>query len=80
MTRLPKAPLLALLIVAGGPSPALGARANFHRVFRRYAYPEEDAPPALAQIGVALPPRFLSARPDPVAAAPAPPPTAAPAL
>ncbi|MCA9513846.1 MAG: hypothetical protein KC635_02785, partial [Myxococcales bacterium] len=26
MTRLPKASLIALLIVAGGPSPALGAR------------------------------------------------------
>ena len=52
----------------------LGASANFHRRHRRYLYPEEDAPPFAADLAP-LPARFLSARPDPVAAPPPPAPT-----
>jgi len=39
----------------------LGAHENFHRMTRRYFYPEEAVPPALTRLGVALPERFLSA-------------------
>ncbi len=43
---------------------ALGASENFHRLYRRYLYPSEDLPPALAAVGgVDLPERFLHARP-----------------
>lgn len=38
----------------------LGARDNFHRQFRRYMYPDEQVPPALARAGVPLPARFLA--------------------
>jgi predicted unusual protein kinase regulating ubiquinone biosynthesis (AarF/ABC1/UbiB family) len=44
----------------------LGASENFHRLYRRYMYPAEAVPPALAAAGVALPPRFIPARPWPV--------------
>ncbi|HRE92126.1 MAG TPA: AarF/ABC1/UbiB kinase family protein, partial [Myxococcota bacterium] len=40
----------------------LDARENFHRYYRRYLYPEEDVPPALAHVGVELPSHFLPAR------------------
>jgi len=45
----------------------LGASENFHRMHRRYHYPAEGRGPALAQLGVALPERFLPV-PKPVAA------------
>jgi len=45
----------------------LGASENFHRIYRRYLFPHEDVPPALASVGVVLPERFLHARPWPVA-------------
>lgn len=37
----------------------LGASENFHRLYRRYMYPSERVPPALALAGVPLPERFL---------------------
>jgi predicted unusual protein kinase regulating ubiquinone biosynthesis (AarF/ABC1/UbiB family) len=37
----------------------LGASENFHRMHRRYHYPSEDHGPALAELGIALPERFL---------------------
>ena len=37
----------------------LGARANFHRLYRRYMYPEENVAPAIASVGAALPQRFI---------------------
>lgn len=40
----------------------LGASENFHRLYRRYLYPDDNAPPSLASVGVALPERFLAAR------------------
>lgn len=40
----------------------LGARENFHRLYRRYIYPAEDVPPALATAGVVLPAKFIAAR------------------
>lgn len=40
----------------------LDARENFHRYYRRYLYPEENVPPALAHVGVELPSHFLPAR------------------
>ncbi len=40
----------------------LGARENFHRLYRRYIYPTEGVPPALAMAGVALPDKFIPAR------------------
>lgn len=43
----------------------LGASANFHRLYRRYMYPDEGAPPSLAVAGVTLPERFLSAEKQP---------------
>lgn len=49
----------------------LGARENFHRMTRRYFYPEEKAPPALARLGLALPERFLSVEMAPATLAPA---------
>lgn len=36
----------------------LDAAANFHRLYRRYLYPDENVGPALAQLGVELPERF----------------------
>ncbi|MCA9521433.1 MAG: AarF/ABC1/UbiB kinase family protein [Myxococcales bacterium] len=39
----------------------LGASANFHRLYRRYLYPQEGVPPSLAVHGVTLEPRFLAA-------------------
>ncbi|MFO0747992.1 MAG: AarF/ABC1/UbiB kinase family protein [Myxococcota bacterium] len=44
----------------------LGAKENFHRYYLRYIFRERNVPPALAQAGVALPERFLDARPWPV--------------
>lgn len=41
----------------------LGASENFHRLYRRYLYPDEDVPPSLASVGIELPARFLPARP-----------------
>ncbi len=41
----------------------LGAEENFHRLYRRYFYPEEGQPPGLAAAGVALPDQFLPPRP-----------------
>ncbi len=38
----------------------LEATANFRRIYRRYLYPSSDSPPALADLGVPLPPRFLT--------------------
>jgi predicted unusual protein kinase regulating ubiquinone biosynthesis (AarF/ABC1/UbiB family) len=40
----------------------LGASENFHRLYRRYMYPAEEVPPALALVGVELPRHFLPAR------------------
>jgi predicted unusual protein kinase regulating ubiquinone biosynthesis (AarF/ABC1/UbiB family) len=37
----------------------LDASENFHRLHRRYHYPAEGRGPALAQLGVALPERFM---------------------
>ncbi len=47
----------------------LGACENFHRLSRRYNYPDGKGLPALAQLGVALPERFLSNRVEPVSLA-----------
>jgi predicted unusual protein kinase regulating ubiquinone biosynthesis (AarF/ABC1/UbiB family) len=47
-------------------SRELGSAGNFHRVARRYFY-DEGAAPALAQLGVSLPPRFLASDVEPVA-------------
>ncbi len=44
----------------------LGASENFHRHYRRYIYADENAPPSLASVGVALPAAFLPARPWPL--------------
>ncbi len=41
----------------------LGASENFHRMYRRYIFPEENVPPSLALADVELPERFLPARP-----------------
>jgi predicted unusual protein kinase regulating ubiquinone biosynthesis (AarF/ABC1/UbiB family) len=41
----------------------LGAAENFHRMYRRYIFPEENVPPGLALAGVELPERFIPARP-----------------
>jgi predicted unusual protein kinase regulating ubiquinone biosynthesis (AarF/ABC1/UbiB family) len=40
----------------------LGASENFHRLYRRYLFPGEAVPPALAAAGVALPERSIPAR------------------
>lgn len=40
----------------------LGAAENFHRLYRRYLYPDEDVAPACADVGVDLPAKFLPAR------------------
>lgn len=40
----------------------LGASANWHRLYRRYLFEEENVPPALHHVGVELPERFLSAK------------------
>jgi predicted unusual protein kinase regulating ubiquinone biosynthesis (AarF/ABC1/UbiB family) len=45
---------------------ALGAAENFHRLYRRYVYPDENVPPALAMAGVELPAHFVAARPWPL--------------
>jgi hypothetical protein len=45
----------------------LEAEGNFHRLTRRYLYPEEDAPPGLAAAGVPLPRHFVPARAWPLA-------------
>lgn len=47
----------------------LGAAENFHRLYRRYLYPDEDVAPACATVGVDLPARFLPARAWPVTTA-----------
>jgi predicted unusual protein kinase regulating ubiquinone biosynthesis (AarF/ABC1/UbiB family) len=47
----------------------LGASANFHRLYRRYLYPDETLPPALAVAGAVLAPRFTAVAPHPVEAA-----------
>ncbi len=44
----------------------LGAEANFHRLYRRYIFPDERVPPSLATVGVQLPERFLETGPAPV--------------
>ncbi|PIE65751.1 MAG: hypothetical protein CSA24_02040, partial [Deltaproteobacteria bacterium] len=41
----------------------LEARENFHRLYRRYLDREREHPPGLATLGVALPERFMRARP-----------------
>jgi len=41
----------------------LGADENFHQLYRRYIYPDENAPPSIAVAGVELPARFIPARP-----------------
>jgi hypothetical protein len=38
----------------------LGAAENFHRMHRRYHYRGEASVPALAQLGVSVPERFLA--------------------
>jgi predicted unusual protein kinase regulating ubiquinone biosynthesis (AarF/ABC1/UbiB family) len=48
---------------------SLEGRENFHRLHRRYDYPEENQPPALARLGVDLPARFLPAGMEPAAGA-----------
>lgn len=48
----------------------LGARANFYRVYERYLYPERNLPPALASLGITLPPVFLQAARAPQPAVP----------
>jgi hypothetical protein len=48
---------------------------NFHRLHRRYAYPDENLPPCLAHLGIALPERFMRMGFEPVA--PPEPPAAA---
>ena len=37
----------------------LSAAENFHQLHRRYYYPDEQHPPALARVGVQLPERFM---------------------
>ena len=44
----------------------LGASANWQRIYRRYLFPDEQAPPSLALTGVELPERFLSADQHPI--------------
>jgi predicted unusual protein kinase regulating ubiquinone biosynthesis (AarF/ABC1/UbiB family) len=44
----------------------LGASENFHQLHRRYYYPDEQQPPALARAGVELPERFMRLRFEPV--------------
>jgi len=44
----------------------LGASANWHRIYRRYLFPDEKAPPSLALHGVELPDKFMVADKRPV--------------
>jgi predicted unusual protein kinase regulating ubiquinone biosynthesis (AarF/ABC1/UbiB family) len=44
----------------------LGASENFHQLHRRYYYPAENQPPALARIAVQLPERFMQLKFAPV--------------
>jgi len=41
----------------------LGGSENFHRMHRRYHYPEERRPPALTALGIAVPERFAVLEP-----------------
>lgn len=40
----------------------LGAADNFHRLYRRYMYEDEQSAPAVARAGVPMPERFLAVR------------------
>ena len=42
---------------------------NFHRLHRRWNYPDENVPPAVCQLGVALPDRFMRSALEPAPAA-----------
>jgi hypothetical protein len=44
----------------------LEASENFHRLHRRYNYPDESVPPCLAQLGIELPERFTRMALEPV--------------
>jgi predicted unusual protein kinase regulating ubiquinone biosynthesis (AarF/ABC1/UbiB family) len=55
----------------------LDASENFYRMHRRYNYPNENIPPCLTQLGIALPERFVRMSFEPIAA-PAPVPSAPP--
>ena len=39
---------------------------NFYALHRRYAYPDENLPPCLARLGIALPDRFMQMTFEPV--------------
>ncbi len=43
----------------------LEARANFHQMNRRYLYPDENLPPAVARLGFDLPGKFMDSRKAP---------------
>jgi predicted unusual protein kinase regulating ubiquinone biosynthesis (AarF/ABC1/UbiB family) len=51
----------------------LDASENFHRLHRRYNYPDENVPPCLGQLGMQLPERFLRMSFEPVRASKAEP-------
>jgi len=43
----------------------LGASENFHRIHRRWSFPDEQVPPAVCQLGVELPERFMRSSLEP---------------